>query len=271
VSRIDDFSAKVKKNLSDRAGRRCSNPACLRHTSGPKLGAPEGMNIGVAAHISAAQPLGPRHDESLSSDERRSIDNAIWLCETCAHIVDVDENMYTNETLKSWKERREGEAIEEMHSPQSLSGVKQDEELIRFYAQCLDRPVFLKKAHMASGFDIAIRDTITALNTGCLLSTTGTVLARASGKTFLRNPKWRATMNAIVELLYESRAKIEEARKTNRIRRAFPQERTSAAFCTVTDSSVLDFLNAKRDQVYELFSTVAVEANVTPPSPSRAL
>jgi len=47
----DDFSAKVKDDLSKRVGYRCSK--CRKMTSGPNQ---EGgaVNIGVAAHIYAA-------------------------------------------------------------------------------------------------------------------------------------------------------------------------------------------------------------------------
>jgi hypothetical protein len=46
--------------------------------------------LGVAAHITAASPDGPRYDQNLSSEQRKSPDNGIWLCQNCAKLVDND-------------------------------------------------------------------------------------------------------------------------------------------------------------------------------------
>lgn len=67
----------------------------------------EVINLGVAAHITAAAPGGPRYDSSLSADQRKSASNAIWLCQTCAKLIDSDELKYTVEVLKSWKTQAE--------------------------------------------------------------------------------------------------------------------------------------------------------------------
>ena len=56
----DDFSAKTKKLIAERAGFLCSRPSCRALTIGPQ-DKPEGSaNAGVAAHISSAFPGGPR-------------------------------------------------------------------------------------------------------------------------------------------------------------------------------------------------------------------
>ena len=72
---------------------------------------------------------------------------------------------------------------------ESLSAVS-DVDIIRFYAQCFDRPAF-RHPFMPEGyieaFDRAIEDTITAINTGCLRSRDGGVLGQGKGKAFLRN------------------------------------------------------------------------------------
>jgi hypothetical protein len=72
------------------------------------------VNVGVAAHITAAAAGGPRYDSSLSSDERRHQLNGIWLCQTHAKAVDSDGGHFTVEQLRKWKldaEKRSFEAI----------------------------------------------------------------------------------------------------------------------------------------------------------------
>ena len=57
----------------------------------------------MAAHITAASPEGPRFDSELSENERRSPRNGIWLCQTCAKLVDSDVDEFTVKVLQGWK------------------------------------------------------------------------------------------------------------------------------------------------------------------------
>jgi hypothetical protein len=102
----DDFSQSVKRTLAHRVGLRCSRPEC-EDTSGPRSDPSKSINVGVAAHITAASPGGPRFDSSLSEKDRCSALNGIWLCETCAKLVDSDSSAFTNEMLLAWKARAE--------------------------------------------------------------------------------------------------------------------------------------------------------------------
>ncbi len=68
------------------------------------------VNIGVAAHITAAAEGGPRYDSALDSDERAGIANGIWLCQNCAKLVDNDLLKYSAELLHQWKSSAEQEA-----------------------------------------------------------------------------------------------------------------------------------------------------------------
>jgi tetratricopeptide (TPR) repeat protein len=103
----DDFRQAVKNVLAGRAANRCSNPACRTATSGPGLEPDTFSNVGVAAHITAASPGGARYDASLSREERSGAANGIWLCQTCAHLVDTDEAGYPVELLQWWKAEAE--------------------------------------------------------------------------------------------------------------------------------------------------------------------
>lgn len=105
----DEFNIKLKDTLSKRVGLRCSNPDCRVLTTGPNSNENKSTNIGVAAHITAAEQNGPRYDSSITKQERSSINNAIWLCQSCAKLIDSDPTKYTIEILKDWKERSEDE------------------------------------------------------------------------------------------------------------------------------------------------------------------
>jgi len=54
TSNRDDFLAKTKRSLAERVGSLCSNPDCQASTSGPQISNEKYMNVGIAAHITAA-------------------------------------------------------------------------------------------------------------------------------------------------------------------------------------------------------------------------
>lgn len=103
MSNRDDFTSKTKETLCDRVGGKCSNPTCGRDTQGPHSESNKRISIGQAAHIKAAAPGGKRYDSNMSSEERKGIENGIWLCDTCARLIDSDEAIYTVELLRCWK------------------------------------------------------------------------------------------------------------------------------------------------------------------------
>ncbi len=103
----DDFSAAVKTVLALRVANRCSSPNCGAVTSGPGLQPETAVNVGVAAHITGASPGGPRYDPDLTPGERASAANGIWLCQTCAKLIDSDTGRYTVPLLRGWKAESE--------------------------------------------------------------------------------------------------------------------------------------------------------------------
>jgi hypothetical protein len=72
------------------------------------------VNIGVAAHITAASPDGPRYEPTLTAEQRRSAENGIWLCQTDGKLVDSDSVRYTVESLRAWKVAAEQVAAREL-------------------------------------------------------------------------------------------------------------------------------------------------------------
>jgi hypothetical protein len=125
----DDFTKRTKQILGARVGWRCSRPECRAITSGPRAEADQAVNVGVAAHICAASAGGPRFDSEMSREERSSVENGIWLCQTCATLIDVDVSRYTEEVLVEWKVRAESLAHSEIgHSAPPQSDAVQDAE-----------------------------------------------------------------------------------------------------------------------------------------------
>ncbi len=107
----DDFPQKTIDTLAKRVGTRCSRPACRKLTTGPGVDPSRVINIGVAAHITAASPGGPRYNPSLSPEKRRSPENGIWLCQNCAKLVDSDPERCSGALLREWKDGAEAEVL----------------------------------------------------------------------------------------------------------------------------------------------------------------
>lgn len=115
MAKRDDFTKDVKERAAKRVAYRCSFPGCGIATIGPKYGNPLGVSsVGVACHICAAAPGGPRYDKNMESNQRKAIENCIWMCETHSVIIDSDEKKYPVELLKSWKVDAENKAAENL-------------------------------------------------------------------------------------------------------------------------------------------------------------
>lgn len=136
----DDFSQSTKSVLSRRVGFKCSNPDCQHLTDGPAIGAKTTVSIGEAAHICAAAPGGPRYDATMTSEERSSYENGIWLCRNCAAMIDRDELHYTVAQLHQWKEGAEKRAEDALHKGLQSDGadasaeyLTDDEKIVLYY------------------------------------------------------------------------------------------------------------------------------------------
>jgi hypothetical protein len=130
----DEFSASIKETLSKRVALRCSNPACLAPTSGPHSSPSKSVNLGVASHITAAAAGGPRYDGTLSTEQRASSENAIWLCQRCAKLVDNDCTRFTVQVLQKWKFQAEEGALRQ------LDGII-DQRLVPQPSQAIHTPI----------------------------------------------------------------------------------------------------------------------------------
>jgi len=105
----DDFDKPVVDALAKRAAFICSNPDCKTLTIAPsEEDSLKSIYIGKAAHIKAAAKDGPRFEPSMTSDERKSIDNGIFLCSNCADMIDKNKGIdFSVEILHKWKSTHE--------------------------------------------------------------------------------------------------------------------------------------------------------------------
>lgn len=263
----DDFPTRTKETLAKRVGMLCSNPNCRKLTSGPRDDPAKALNIGVAAHITAAAADGPRFDTGLSPKERKSINNAIWLCQNCAKLVDNDEKRYTVELLVRWKNLAEEAALLSVEgTTASAASQISDVDLITFYAQCFDRPAFqdaFRQEGSMEAFDKAMEDTITAINTGCSRLRDGHLVMQTRGKIFLKNVAWRQRMDVIVDLLRWIRSRYTDAIKRGAITTG--QENGGQVFYCIHEQELADWMDSTRAQVLQLFSEVCHEAGIAPP------
>jgi hypothetical protein len=103
----DNFPVKVIQRLRQRVNDRCSAPDCRVPTSAPGDGEMDVSCIGIASHIHAASRGGPRFLESLTREQRISIQNGIWLCSGCSVKVDRKPEEFTADLLRAWKRQAE--------------------------------------------------------------------------------------------------------------------------------------------------------------------
>lgn len=113
----DDFSQPARRTLAARAGGHCSNPTCRALTSGPELEGAGSIDLGKAAHITAAAPGGCRYAPDLTATERSSVENGVWLCAKCADLIDKKAKDYPVALLQEWKRSAEAAARVGLETP----------------------------------------------------------------------------------------------------------------------------------------------------------
>lgn len=147
VSRRVNFSKKTRNILAGTAGNICSFPECPHPSTGPAVqedGTIMLKGVGVAAHIYAASPNGPRPGQELSDEQKAAETNGVWLCPTHSVLVDELQFEYPPERLLAMKRVRvftHGLTIE---SPTfgyltSRVGVQRVDEIVRAHMPDLDK------------------------------------------------------------------------------------------------------------------------------------
>lgn len=112
----DDFSESTKRTLAERVGWTCSHPHCQQVTVGPHSNNAKRINIGHACHIEAASPTGPRYNQLMTTEQRKSIENGIWMCSNHSNLVDSDSSTFSVAQLKEWKLVAERDALRALES-----------------------------------------------------------------------------------------------------------------------------------------------------------
>lgn len=258
----DDFNDKTKEILAKRVGFRCSNPNCRKLTSGPQKAVEKAINIGVAAHICAASEEGPRYNKMQTSDERKSIENGIWLCQNCGKLIDNDEMRYTADLLYEWKKISETAALLEIQGDKIVVE-NDDRNIIQNFAQCFDRPAFqdpIQQEGSIEAFDRAIEDTIIALNTGTLRSRDGTILNNSKGKAFIENDELRGQIDVIINLLRALRERYSLAVKSGDIHLGGGSARKQ--YYCFRDRELSSWFDATRSEILLIFGKVCSKVGI---------
>lgn len=142
-SNRDEFPSNVKEALAKRSAFRCNFQPCGAYTIGPSdNSSASSASVGVACHIDGAAPNGPRRDPSMSSMDRRSIDNGVWMCQTHATLIDADTTQYTAVLLKQWKVEAEAFAksmigVQRAEFEESIAGLRLEQRLNQLVANRL--------------------------------------------------------------------------------------------------------------------------------------
>jgi len=155
----DDFSEKTKRVIADRVNGRCSHPECDAPTRGPKEDPDGAINLGEAAHITAAAPGGPRYDPALTPAQRRHQNNGIWMCRTHAKLVDNDITRFAAKQLRSWKKDAEARAKQHAGKP------AEDQTALR-EVRSLGAQLLGPEHHRATAMADALRQTLERMNPG---------------------------------------------------------------------------------------------------------
>jgi hypothetical protein len=183
----------------------------------------------------------------------------------CAKLVDNDPLVYTGDLLREWKRLSEDAArlaIEARQVSDTHTKIN-DVDLIRFFAQCFDRPAFQDAFHQEGSmeaFDKAMKDTLTAINTGCLRARDGAILSRSWGKSFLSNSKWRQRLDAISDLLRAIRSRYEDGKLKGSIH--VSKQPDGREFYCIHDSEIADWMDSTRSQILQIFAAVSEEAGI---------
>jgi hypothetical protein len=248
----DEFPKAVAETLAKRVGNRCSNPACRKWTSGPHTDQDKALNVGVAAHITAASPGGPRYDPSLTPDERKGIGNGVWLCQSCAKLVDNDEARYTKSLLVQWKQDAEQEALREIETAAGDSSPS-DVDALKEYSAQFDRAALqdaLRDCGSYKKFAEALGDLISLLNTG---NVQGRTLTKRRAD--FDNPAWCKSLETLYHEVRGLRGLYTALVRSGEI----DEEKCTCGF---RNHSMYDDFEAKKKEIIDQLNALLMAANL---------
>lgn len=103
----DRISSKVQKILCTRSGNRCANPECRKILVVDKTDSDIESLVAQMAHIAGEKEGSPRYDNTMTTKERNSYANLIFVCGNCHKMIDDQPNTYTVEKLHEMKTNHE--------------------------------------------------------------------------------------------------------------------------------------------------------------------
>ncbi|MEU4494645.1 ABC-three component system protein [Streptomyces sp. NPDC023998] len=104
----DPVKAAQAKIVIQRSGDRCAYPDCgIELSIDARAADDEHKAVGKVAHICAASEGGPRYDASMTTTERGSADNLIYLCGPHHDVIDTQLHAHTVEFLRNLKAKHE--------------------------------------------------------------------------------------------------------------------------------------------------------------------
>ncbi|EJI85108.1 hypothetical protein AEST_22100 [Alishewanella aestuarii B11] len=119
----DNFTEKTKRNLGEAVGFCCVRPGCGKVTHAFNRETSSMYGIGNAAHDSGAARNGPRYIETLTKEQRKSLENGAHLCPTCARLVDIDPERFPYGTISNWQLLAEKHRQSGLTSPNQPYGI----------------------------------------------------------------------------------------------------------------------------------------------------
>jgi len=108
------FTTPTIKALFAKSGNRCAKPGCPKKILEDETLDDPAQVVGQIAHIVARSDNGPRADPTMPQEDRDSEPNLILLCPTDHTVADRQENTYTVEELKTWKQDHEAAVDRQM-------------------------------------------------------------------------------------------------------------------------------------------------------------
>lgn len=146
----DNFTKKTIEILGKRVGYLCSNPLCRKPTIGSHSEKNKTTLVGVAAHITAAAEGGPRFNPNMTPEQRKDIDNGIWLCENCAALIDKDPNTFLVDLVNTWKTTAEDRSFFalQQHDYSNLPAVDRRRPYVDVELKLITKGMFNRGASM---------------------------------------------------------------------------------------------------------------------------
>lgn len=128
-----NFTQNTRHQLEINTGGLCANPVCRKLTRGPTHSGTGDARTGHAAHINSASPQGPVRPgptENVTREQLRAIENGVWLCATCATLVDTNPYAYPVEMLRAWQASAQRRAYHAMNRGPALPTVVNTNDVI---------------------------------------------------------------------------------------------------------------------------------------------